>query len=107
MTAISAPEERHVHNSYGHNPCDNYNHHAPPGQHFYDNNRTNQDRPQRHQRWTNQGGHDGMQRHPQPVGFVSPAGHQNQGHPQANNNSDQRPTRHQEAYPFVGVSPTA
>eukprot|EP00873_Tetraselmis_striata_P006952 jgi/Tetstr1/427216/TSEL_017404.t1 len=59
------------------------------------------------QRWTNQGGNDGMPRHPQPVGFVSPAGHQNKGHQHANNNSDQRPTGHHEAYPFVGVSPTA
>eukprot|EP00873_Tetraselmis_striata_P020521 jgi/Tetstr1/440785/TSEL_029093.t1 len=87
-----APSERHVHNSYGHNPRDTYNHQAPPGQNFYNNNRTNQDRPQRRQRWTNHGGNDGMQRHPQPVGFVSPAGHQNPGHQQANNHSDQRTT---------------
>eukprot|EP00873_Tetraselmis_striata_P028523 jgi/Tetstr1/448787/TSEL_036021.t1 len=32
---------------------------------------------------------------------------QNQGHQQANDNSKQRPTGHQEAYPFVGVSPSA
>eukprot|EP00873_Tetraselmis_striata_P012646 jgi/Tetstr1/432910/TSEL_022250.t1 len=55
----------------------------------------------------NVGGNDVMQRHPQPVGFVSPAGHQNKGHRQANNNSGQRPTGYKEAYPFVGVSPTA
>eukprot|EP00873_Tetraselmis_striata_P046036 jgi/Tetstr1/466300/TSEL_010833.t1 len=48
-----------------------------------------------------------MQRHQQPVGFVYPAGHQNHGHQQANNNSNQRPTRHHEAFPFVGVSPSA
>eukprot|EP00873_Tetraselmis_striata_P019355 jgi/Tetstr1/439619/TSEL_028041.t1 len=48
-----------------------------------------------------------MHRHQQPVGLVSPAEHQNQGHQQANNNSNQRPTRHHEAFPFVGVSPSA
>eukprot|EP00873_Tetraselmis_striata_P035814 jgi/Tetstr1/456078/TSEL_042848.t1 len=100
------PAERRVNASYGHNPRDNYNHQAPPCQHFYNNNRTNQDRLQRQQCWTNQGGNDGMQRHQQPVGFVSPAGHQDQGHMQANNNSNQRPTGHQEAFPFVGVSPS-
>eukprot|EP00873_Tetraselmis_striata_P041434 jgi/Tetstr1/461698/TSEL_006798.t1 len=68
--------ERRVNASYGHNPRDNYNHQAPPCQHFY-NNRTNQDRLQRQQRWITHGGNDGMQRHQQPVSFVSAAGHQN------------------------------
>eukprot|EP00873_Tetraselmis_striata_P029446 jgi/Tetstr1/449710/TSEL_036778.t1 len=101
------PAERRVNASYGHNPRDNYNHQAPPGQHFYNNNRTNRDRLQRQQHWTNQGGNDGMPRHQQPVGFVSPVGHQNRGHQHANNNSNQRPTGHLEAFPFVGVSPSA
>eukprot|EP00873_Tetraselmis_striata_P001353 jgi/Tetstr1/421617/TSEL_012558.t1 len=99
--------ERRVNTSHSHNPCDNYHHQAPLGQHFYNNNCTNQDMLQRQQRWTNQRGNDGMQRHQQPVGFVSPAGHKHQRHQHANNNSTQRPTGHQEAYPFVGVSPSA
>eukprot|EP00873_Tetraselmis_striata_P015602 jgi/Tetstr1/435866/TSEL_024754.t1 len=98
--------ERRVNSSYGHNPRDNYNNQAPPGQHFYDN-RTNQDTLPRQQRRTNQGGNDGMQRHQQPVGFDSPAGHQNHGHQHATNNSNQRPTKHQEAFPSVDVSPSA
>eukprot|EP00873_Tetraselmis_striata_P010769 jgi/Tetstr1/431033/TSEL_020752.t1 len=99
--------ERRVNTRYGHNPRDNYNHQAPLGQHSYNNNRTNQDRLKRKQRWTNQGGNDGMHRHQQPVGFVSLAGHHNQGHQQANDNSNQRPTGHREAYPFVDVSLSA
>eukprot|EP00873_Tetraselmis_striata_P006727 jgi/Tetstr1/426991/TSEL_017198.t1 len=71
------------------------------------NNRINPDMLQRQQRWTNQGGNDGMQRHQQPVGFVSPAGHQSQGHQQATHNSNQRPIGHHEACPFVGVAPWA
>eukprot|EP00873_Tetraselmis_striata_P045250 jgi/Tetstr1/465514/TSEL_010183.t1 len=69
-----APAERRVNTKYGHNPRDKYHHQAPPGHQFYNDNRNNQDRPRRQQRWTNQGGNDGMQRHQQPVGFVSPAG---------------------------------
>eukprot|EP00873_Tetraselmis_striata_P038921 jgi/Tetstr1/459185/TSEL_004629.t1 len=99
------PAERRVNTSYGHNPRDNYRHQAPPGRNFY--NDTNQDRLQRQQRWTNKGGNDGMQRHQQPVGLVSPAGHQHHGHQHANNNFTQRPTGHREAYPFMGVSPSA
>eukprot|EP00873_Tetraselmis_striata_P033110 jgi/Tetstr1/453374/TSEL_040363.t1 len=102
-----APAERRVNTNYGHHPRDNYRHQAPPGQHFYNDNRNNQDMPQRQQRWTNLGGNDGMQRHQQPVGFVSPAGHQHPGHQQASDTFTQRPTGHQEAYPFVGVSPSA
>eukprot|EP00873_Tetraselmis_striata_P027884 jgi/Tetstr1/448148/TSEL_035441.t1 len=48
-----------------------------------------------------------MQRHQQPVSFVSPAGDEHNGHQQANNDSTKWPTGHQEAYPFVGVSPSA
>eukprot|EP00873_Tetraselmis_striata_P038700 jgi/Tetstr1/458964/TSEL_004435.t1 len=102
-----APAERRVNTNYGHHQRDNYRHQLPPGQHFYNDNRNNQDRPQRQQRWTNQGGNDGMQRHQQPVGFVSPAGHQHPGHQQASDTFTQRPTGHQEAYPFVGVFPSA
>eukprot|EP00873_Tetraselmis_striata_P038336 jgi/Tetstr1/458600/TSEL_045003.t1 len=102
-----APAERRVNTNYGHHPRDNYRHRAPPGQPFYNDNRNNQDRPQRQQHWTNQGGNDGMQRRQQPVGFVSPAGHQHPGHQQASDTFTQRPTGHQEAYPFVGVSPSA
>eukprot|EP00873_Tetraselmis_striata_P028773 jgi/Tetstr1/449037/TSEL_036253.t1 len=102
-----APAERRVNTNYGHHPSANYRHQAPPGQHFYNDNRNNQDRPQGQQRWTNHGGNDGMQRHQQPVGFVSPAGHQHPGHQQASDTFTQRPTGHQEAYPFVGVSPSA
>eukprot|EP00873_Tetraselmis_striata_P036690 jgi/Tetstr1/456954/TSEL_043624.t1 len=102
-----APAERRVNTNYGHHPRDDYRHQAPPGQPFYNDNRNNQDRPQRQQRWTNQGGNDGMQRHQQPVGFVSPAGHQHPGHQQASDTFTQRPTGHQEAYPFMGVSPSA
>eukprot|EP00873_Tetraselmis_striata_P023549 jgi/Tetstr1/443813/TSEL_003267.t2 len=39
--------ERRVNACYGYNPRDNYDHQAPPGQHFYNNNRTNQNRLQR------------------------------------------------------------
>eukprot|EP00873_Tetraselmis_striata_P038280 jgi/Tetstr1/458544/TSEL_044947.t1 len=53
-----APAERRVNTNYGHHPRDNYRHQAPPGQHFYNDNRNNHDRPQRQQRWTNQGGND-------------------------------------------------
>eukprot|EP00873_Tetraselmis_striata_P035679 jgi/Tetstr1/455943/TSEL_042724.t1 len=95
-----APAERRVNTNYGHHPRDNYRHQAPPGQPFYNDNRNNQDRPQRQQRWTNQGGNDGMQRRQQPVGFVSPAGHQHPGHQQASDTFTLRPTGHQEAYPF-------
>eukprot|EP00873_Tetraselmis_striata_P004755 jgi/Tetstr1/425019/TSEL_015487.t1 len=102
-----APAERRVNTNYGHHPRDTYRHQAPPGQPFYNDNRNNQGRPQRQQRWTNQGSNDGMQRHQQPVGFVSPAGHQHPGHQQASDTFTQRPTGHQEAYPFVGVSPSA
>eukprot|EP00873_Tetraselmis_striata_P018546 jgi/Tetstr1/438810/TSEL_027319.t1 len=102
-----APAERRVNTNYGHHPRDNYRHQAPPGQPFYNDNRNNQNRPQRQQRWTNQGGNDGMQRHQQPVGFVSPAGRQHPGHQHASDTFTQRPTGHQEAYPFVGVSPSA
>eukprot|EP00873_Tetraselmis_striata_P010888 jgi/Tetstr1/431152/TSEL_020864.t1 len=102
-----APAERRVNTNYGHHPRDNYRHRAPPGQPFYNDNRNNQDRPQRQQQWTNQGGNDGMQRRQQPVGFVSPAGHQHPGHQQASDTFTQRPTGHREAYPFVGVSPSA
>eukprot|EP00873_Tetraselmis_striata_P010200 jgi/Tetstr1/430464/TSEL_020272.t1 len=94
-----APVERRVNTNYGHHQRDNYRHQAPPSQHFYNDNRNNQDRPQRQQRWTNQSGNDGMQRHQQPVGFVSPAGHQHPGHQQASDTFTQRPTGHQEAYP--------
>eukprot|EP00873_Tetraselmis_striata_P013204 jgi/Tetstr1/433468/TSEL_022740.t1 len=48
-----------------------------------------------------------MQRHQQPVGFVSPAGRQHPGHQQASDTFNPRLTGHQEAYPFVGVSPSA
>eukprot|EP00873_Tetraselmis_striata_P004607 jgi/Tetstr1/424871/TSEL_015366.t1 len=102
-----AHAERRVNTNYGHHPRDNYRHQAPPGQHFYNDNRNNQDRPQRQQRWTKQGGNDGMQRHQQPVGFVSPAGRQHLGHQHASDTFNQRPTGHHEAYPFVGVSPSA
>eukprot|EP00873_Tetraselmis_striata_P003995 jgi/Tetstr1/424259/TSEL_014828.t1 len=102
-----APSERRVNTNYGHHPRDNYRHQAPPCQHFYNDNRNNQDKPQRQQRWTNQGANDGMQRHQQPVGFVSPAGRQHPGHQQASDTFTQRPTGHHEAYPFVGVSPSA
>eukprot|EP00873_Tetraselmis_striata_P010568 jgi/Tetstr1/430832/TSEL_020615.t1 len=101
-----APAERRVNTNYAHHPRDKYRHQAPPGQHFFNDNRNTQDTPQRRQRWTNQGGNDGMERHQQPVGFVSPAGHQHPGHQQASDTFTQKPTGHQEAYPFVGVSPS-
>eukprot|EP00873_Tetraselmis_striata_P008361 jgi/Tetstr1/428625/TSEL_018614.t1 len=87
-----APAERHVNANYTHNMRSDYNH---------------QNRPQRLQYWPTQSDNDDMQRHHQPFGFVSPAGHHHHGHHPANNDSDQQPTGGQEAYPVMGVSSLA
>eukprot|EP00873_Tetraselmis_striata_P038474 jgi/Tetstr1/458738/TSEL_045125.t1 len=55
-----APAERHVNDNYTHNLRNDYNH---------------QNRPQRQQYWPTQSDNDDLQRHHQPFGFVSPAGH--------------------------------
>eukprot|EP00873_Tetraselmis_striata_P001888 jgi/Tetstr1/422152/TSEL_013007.t1 len=87
-----APAERHVNDNYTHNLRNDYNH---------------QNSPQRQQYWPTQSDNDDLQRHHQPFGFVSPAGHLHYGHHPANNDSDQQPTGCQEAYPLMGVSSLA
>eukprot|EP00873_Tetraselmis_striata_P022623 jgi/Tetstr1/442887/TSEL_030950.t1 len=84
-----APAERHVNDNYTHNLRNDYNH---------------QNNLQRQQYWPTQSDNDDLQRHHQPFGFVSPAGHHHYGHHPANNDSDQQPTGCQEAYPLMGVS---
>eukprot|EP00873_Tetraselmis_striata_P016077 jgi/Tetstr1/436341/TSEL_025178.t1 len=87
-----APAERHVNDNYTHNLRNDYNH---------------QNRPQRQQYWPTQSDNDDLQRHHQPFGFVSPAGHHHHGHHPPNKDSDQQPAGGQEAYPIMGVSPLA
>eukprot|EP00873_Tetraselmis_striata_P007088 jgi/Tetstr1/427352/TSEL_017519.t1 len=87
-----AHAERHVNDNYTNNMRNDYNH---------------QNRPQRQQYWPTQSDNDDLQRHHQPFGFVSPAGHHHHGHHPANNDSDQQPTECQEAYPLLGVSSLA
>eukprot|EP00873_Tetraselmis_striata_P042846 jgi/Tetstr1/463110/TSEL_008044.t1 len=87
-----APAERHVNDNYTNNLRNDYNH---------------QNSPQRQQYWPTQSDNDNLQRHHQPFGFVSPAGHDHYGHHPANNDSDQQPTGCQEAYPLMGVSSLA
>eukprot|EP00873_Tetraselmis_striata_P018573 jgi/Tetstr1/438837/TSEL_027346.t1 len=84
-----APAGRHVNDNYTHNLRNDYNH---------------QNSPQRQQYWPTQSDNDDLQRHHQPFGFVSPAGHHHYGHHPANNDSDQQPTGCQEAHPLMGVS---
>eukprot|EP00873_Tetraselmis_striata_P037876 jgi/Tetstr1/458140/TSEL_044632.t1 len=72
-----APAERHVNDNYTHNLRNDYNH---------------QNGTQRQQYWPTQSDNDDLQRHHQPFGFVSPAGHHHHGHHPANNDSDQQPT---------------
>eukprot|EP00873_Tetraselmis_striata_P004941 jgi/Tetstr1/425205/TSEL_015666.t1 len=83
-----APAERHVNDNYTHNMRNDYKH---------------QNSPQRQQYWPTQSDNDDLQRHHQPFGFVSPAGHHHHGHHPANNDSDQQPTGGQEAYPLMDI----